>query len=179
MNVTKLFVYLGLFLFVSSCAPTLTPYTQRLHKENQWTDDELRRIQFYVSEDIVMRRQVSGGTSEIISGEIKIVDGREMEEIVIRRGTPGILVFHPKSERFGISFEEGGDEKYLVFGPNPKAGGRFVLLASEWKRREGEVTYDGRKYRVSSASAYSSLMVDLKKIRKTSVRSRTASGRKI
>jgi hypothetical protein len=126
-----------------------------------------------------MRRQLTGGSSEIISGEIKVVDGREVEEVVIRRKTPGILLFLPKENRFAVSFEAEGNDRYLVFGPNPKAGNRYSLLASEWRRQGGKVTYEGRRFDVGSSSAYAALMVDLKKIRKISVKSRTARGRKV
>jgi hypothetical protein len=168
-----------LILGLGACSPTLTPFTQRLYDEYDWTESELKRIQFYVSDPIMLRRQLTGGKSEIISGEIKVIDGREVEEIVIPRNTPGVLLFMPRENRFAISFEAEGDDRYLIFGPNPKAGNRYALLASEWRRRSGVVTYEGRKFEVGSSSAFASLMVDLKKIRKISVKSRTARGRKV
>ena len=178
MNAFKLvLLFFGLGLLTTSCGPQLSYFTQRLYDEGQFTDDELKRIQFYVSSDVVLRRELSGGKSEVVAGNIKIVDGRKVEEIVIRKGTPGVLAYHPKEDRFGISFEEG--DRYLMFGPNPKAGNRYVLLASEWKRRVGTVTYDDRKYYVDGGDAYASLMVDLRKIRQVSVNSRVAKGRRI
>jgi hypothetical protein len=178
MNVFKLsFFLVCIAILSSSCGPQLSYFTQRIYDEGQFTEDELERIQFYLSSDVVMRRELSGGKSEVIAGDIKIIDGRKMEEVVIRRGTPGVLTYHPKEDRFGVSFEQG--DQYLMFGPNPKAGNRYVLLASEWKRRVGTVTYDGRKYYVDGNDAYASLMVDLKKIRRVSVNSRIAKGRRI
>lgn len=180
MNVLKKITFFSLVvLALSSCGPTLTPFTQRLYQENDWSESELKRIQFYLSDNIVLRRQISGGTSEIISGEIKIVDGQKVEEIVFRKGTPGVLIFTPKEKRFAISFESNGNDSFLMFGPNPKVGNRYVLLASEWRRRRGKVTYEGKKFDVSGASAIASLMVDLKKVRKVAVKSRTAGGRRI
>ncbi|WP_233752626.1 hypothetical protein [Flavilitoribacter nigricans] len=175
----QMFAGLLVLLTLSACSPTLTSFTQRMYDEYDWTESELKRIQFYVSDDIVLRRQLTGGKSEIISGEIKVIDGREVEEVVIRRKTPGVLLFLPKENRFAVSFEADGDDRYLVFGPNPKAGSRYALLASEWRRRSGTVTYEGRKFQVDASSAFASLMVDLKKIRKISVSSRTARGRKV
>ena len=175
---TTTLLFLGSILLFTACGPNLKPFTKGLYEERQWSDEDLRRVQFYLSQDIVMRRQLSGSTFEVISGEIKIVDGRKVEEIVIRKGTPGVFVFRPKTNRLAISFEDS-DKRFLVFGPNPKASGRFVLLASDWGRYQGKVTYENQKYTVNSSSAYSSLMVDLKKIRKTSVSSRTARGRKV
>ena len=166
-------------LALSACGPTLSPFTESLYKKNQWSEAELKRIQFYLSNDIVMRRELTGAKSEIVSGEIKMIDGRQVEEVAIRKGTPGVLLFLPEKDRFAISFEDGGKERFLVFGPNPKVNGRFVLLASEWKRRSGMVTYEGKKWQVDNNSAYASLLVDLKKVNKVSVDARTAPGRRI
>jgi hypothetical protein len=107
-----------------------------------------------------------------------MVNGRKVEEVIVRRNTPGVFVFSPKDNRFAISFEES-DDVYLMFGPNPKFGNKYSLLASDWKRRTGSVTYDGRKWNVDGSDALANLMVDLKKTRKVSVNSRVAKGRKI
>lgn len=171
-------LFLSVF-FLSSCSPRLSPFTQRLYSDYNWSDSELKRIQFYVSDDIVLHREAKRGKSEIISGEIKIVDGRRVEEVVIRKGTPGVLLFKPKENRFAVSFEEGSDERFLMFGPSPKASGRYVLLASDWNKRKGKVTYDGKTFTTPSNSAFAALMVDLKKINQVSVKSRQARGRKI
>lgn len=179
MNV-KTTTLLGLLvILLSSCSPNLTPFTQRLYDEYRWTESELKRIQFYLSDNIVLRRELSGSKSEIISGEIKLIDGRRVEEIVIPSGTPGVFMFSPKTNRFAISFEEGGDERFLMFGPNPKANNRYVLLASDWNRRTGKVTYAGQMYAVDTGSAFAGLMVDLRKSSQISVNRRMARGRTV
>lgn len=161
---------------LSSCSPTLTPFTKDLYENHEWTQADLQNIQFYLSDDIVLRRQVKRGKTEIISGDIKILDGQEIEEVVIRAGTPGVFVFSPKAERFAISFEEG-DDRYLMFGPNPRRGGKFVLLGSNWSKRKGEVSYDNKTFYTASESSIANLMVDLKAVRDVQVKSRRASGR--
>ena len=171
-------LFLGI-MTLNACSPKLRPFTQDLYNDFNWSDSELKRIQFYVSDDIVLHREAKSGQSEIISGEIKVVDGRRVEEVIIRRGTPGVLLFKPKDNRFAVSFEEGSDERFLMFGPSPKANGRYVLLASDWNRRKGKVSYDGKTFTTPSSSAFAALMVDLRKINKVSVKSRQAGGRKI
>lgn len=178
MNLKNILPLFLIGLFLASCSPRLTPFTQRLYEESKWTKAELKKIQFYLSEDIKLKRSLSGGSSEIINGKIKIEDGREIEEVVIPKMTPGVFVFSPKEKRFAISFEDS-DARFLMFGPNPKAGNRYVLLASEWKGRVGKVKYDDKNWRVDADDAISNLLVDLKKIRKTTVSSRTAGGRKV
>ena len=75
-----------------------------------------------------------------------MVDGRKVEEILIKEGTPGILIFQPKENRFAVSFDASGDDSFLMFGPNPKVGNRYVMLASDWNRKTGKVTYEGKQY---------------------------------
>jgi hypothetical protein len=99
-----------------------------------------------------------------------------MDEVFIPAGTPGVYIFSPKRNRFAISFEQGAEGLYLMFGPNPKMGDRYALLASNWGRSAGTVTYGGEKFRVSSRSAFASLLVDLKKVARESRQSRVAGG---
>lgn len=164
---------------LSSCGPTLSPFTQQLYEENNWSKSELQRIQFYLSNDIVLYRELTGGKSEIVQGEIKIVNGRKREQITFQRRTPGVFIFSPKDNRFAVSFEDGGNDRYLIFGPNPKVGNRYVLLASDWNRRQGTVSYAGQKWLVDSDAAYSSLLVDLELLQRTDVNTRVAGGRRV
>ncbi len=181
MKKLKFVLPLAIFtILLSSCSPKLTPFTERLHQENGWSEGELKQIQFYVSEDIVLRRQATKGSSKIEHGEIKIIDGKRVEEIVIKKGTPGVFLFQPKEDRFAISFESREyDDPYLIFGPSKKARGRYTLRAKDWNkgRRGGKVSYDNKTYYTPTESAYAVLLVDLKRKRDTKVKSRTANGR--
>ncbi len=180
MKTTNLFLLMVIILCgLSSCSPRLTPFTQRLYQENNWSVDELKQIQFYLSRDIRLYRDVTDSASKIESGKIRMIKGRKVEEIVIPSGTPGVLVFSPKDDRMAVSFEDGNDERYLMFGPNPKSNNRYVLLAKEWKRSRGKVTYEGTTYYTDAENAYAALMVDLKRTKRTRVKSRVASGRKL
>lgn len=177
MKKTAFLLLIGTLL-LSACNPNLTPFTQRLYDENDWSATELKRIQFYLSEDIVLRRDSERSQSRINKGEIEVVRNGDVEKIVIRKGTPGVFVFSPKEDRFAISFENS-DERFLMFGPNPKSNNRYLVLASDWKKRGGVVTYGDKRYRIDSSNAYAALMVDLKKMRKVEVKARTAGGRRV
>lgn len=174
-----LFASISLMFFLSSCSKKLTPFTERLHDQYRWTDSDLERIQFYLSEDIVLRRVMSGGKSEIAEGKIRSIDGKQVEEIVFKKGTPGVFVFSPKSDRMGISFETGGGDAFLMFGPNSKLNGKYVLLAKDWDRRTGKVTYDGKTYSTSYESAYATLLVDLKTAQQVKYSKTTVGGRTV
>lgn len=167
-------------LVCSACGPRLSPFTQRLYEEQNWDKSDLGRIQYYLSEDLVLTRELRGGSSEIRNGQIKIVDGREVEQLVFRKNTPGVFVFAPKPGRLAISFESN-DENYLIFGANPKAGNRYTLLAGEWSQRGrfGRVSYAGRQWRVSTADAMAAILVPLKRQRNRDVNGRVVGGRKV
>ncbi len=179
MKTIQFFFILAFVGTLFNCSPRLSPFTEDLQAENSWSERELSKIQFYVSRDIVLYRDFKSGESKIEDGKVKIVNGRKVEEVIISKGTPGVMVLNPKSDRIAVSFEGGSDDKFLMFGPNPKFDGKYVLLAKEWKKKGGTITYDGRQYFTDSSSAYSALMIDLKKLRKTKVNSRVAKGRKL
>ena len=165
----------------TGCMKKLTPFTQGLYQQNNWSDEDLRRIQFYLSRDIVLQRGLTSGSSEIASGRVRVVDGRQIEEVVIRKGTPGVFLFRPgdSGNNFAVAFEDGDDTRFLMFGPNPKQGNRYNLLAREWKDGRGQITYDSRTYYTTTQSAMATLMVDLRRIRNYEKESRRVRGRKV
>ena len=126
-----------------------------------------------------MRRAVKSGDTKIREGKIKIINGKKVEEIIFEECTPGVYMFSPKKGHFAVSFEGGGDDRYLMFGPNPKASGRYVLLAKDWNRKTGKVTYDGKTYNTTSSSAFAGLEVDMKRFRNAEIKSRKAKGRTV
>jgi hypothetical protein len=169
---------LSILFILSSCSSDLRPFTQRVYDDFNWSENEIESIQFYVSEDIRLWRDFGGESSTIKNGKVRVIDGREIEEVIIRKGTPGVVVFSPKENRFAVSFNDD-DDAFLMFGPNEKANGRYVLLAKEWKNRRGKVTYNGKIYNTDLNSAYAALLFDIKAARKRNYNSTIVSGRRV
>jgi hypothetical protein len=167
-----------MMLILSSCSSNLRPFTDQLYEKTYWGEEDLKKIQFYLSDDIVLYRELRGKRADIKEGEIIIEDGSKVQKIVIPAETPGVFVFTPDNKRFAISFEQGSDN-YLMFGPNPKLDGRYTLLASEWKRNRGMVTYGGRKFWADRRSALSALLVDLKRFGKYEQEKKVIRGRRV
>lgn len=172
-NLLLLFVLVGLI----SCK-NYTPFTKALYEQHGWSDEELHRIQFYLSDPITLRRELTGASGEIIHGDIKVIDGRKVEVVTIPKKTPGVLEFTRDGDQLAIRFEDG-HERYLMFGPNPRYGHKYMLLASEWSRHEGKVHYEGQIYKATNTSQLASLLVDLKKTGRTELRTRRAGGVKV
>jgi hypothetical protein len=178
-KITYLFALCLMAVLSQSCSPELRPFTANIYKEGGWSDSELKRIQFYLSDDIIIHRKITEGSSEIISGSIKMVRGEKIEEVRIPRGTKGEYLFKANNDNFAIGFDATSDKRYLMFGPNPKRSGAYVLLASEWKDRRGKVRYDDKFYFTDEGGTWANLMVDMRKIKKVEVASKTVRGRRV
>ncbi|MFZ1750928.1 MAG: hypothetical protein WAU01_12080 [Saprospiraceae bacterium] len=168
-----------LLLSMLSCAPSLRYYTKDIQQNARWSDQELKKIQFYVSNDIVLWRSSNKGSSSVDDGKISISKDKEAEEIVIRRGTKGVFVFSPQKNHYAISFDPKDENNFLVFGPSDQVNDRYVLLAKEWNNRTGKVTYGERVYNTPAESAFAFLMVDIKESRRSVVKTNQPSGRSV
>jgi hypothetical protein len=163
-------------LSLGSCK-NLVPYSDALKTKYSLTDEQMKHLQFYVSDPITLQRKIaSGATTEVTSGKVRVINGEKVEEIIIPSGTPGVLVRNDAG-KLEISFEKN-DDHFLRFGANPDRYQSFVLLASEWKGKIGNVTYAGQKYYTSPESTEAVLLIDLRKIENNQKEERVAKGRK-
>ncbi|MGB0884863.1 MAG: hypothetical protein ACPGVH_02170 [Chitinophagales bacterium] len=170
-------VFLSVIL-LSACK-TLVPFTQDLKNDNGWKEAELKQIQFYASNSIVLHRQLSQSETAIESGKIKIRNGKKVEEIIIKKGTPGVLTSMPDGKRMAISFEID-DSHYLTFGPYSNKGDRYYLMLKEFKKNQyAKVTYVDKAFYIAPESLNAFLQIDIKKILKEDRKQRVAGGRKI
>ena len=169
---------LCVIFLLSACTTQLSYFTQDLQDGYNWTESELKKIQFFLSEDIHLVRAKSKEISKIEDGSITIQSGSSIDQVIIEAGTPGVVVFTPKANRFAVSFDDDSSN-YLIFGPSPNSKGRYVLMAKKWNAQSGIVTYGGKEYRTSSANAFAALMVDVNNAMKVSTTQSKASGRTI
>ena len=167
----------ALALMTLGSCKNLVPYTDALKSKYNLSDEQLKHLQFYVSSPIVIQRKVTAeNNTQIDAGKIKIVNGEKVEEVVVPVGTKGVLVRNDNG-KFEISFEKD-DTYYLRFGTNPNRYDSYVLLASDWQGKVGNVTYAGNKYYTSQESADAVLLIDIRKISSYQKESRIAKGRK-
>lgn len=166
-------------LLASACSPRLSPLTERLREQNDWSEQTLSKIQFYLSEDLVLTREATRGKTDITQGRVRVENGRDVEEVVFKRGTPGVVLFSPNEKNLAIGFDPRDDSKFLVFGPNPKQQGKYTLLAKDWQRYSGKVTYDDKVWNVSAANADVNLLLDMRRRGSTQYDTKRPSGRRI
>lgn len=174
----RLLLALLTLVTLSSCSKKLTSFTEQLYDNQRWSDSDLKNIQFYLSDDIVLRRDAGTSRSALSRGKIIIENGRRIEQVVFKKNTPGVFVRMAGRDKFAMSFENGND-KYLIFGPSKKQNGRFVLLAKDWKRDFGKVTYGGEVWETGSVSAYAYLQVDIDRATSVKYQTKKVKGRRV
>ena len=174
-----LLLLVSLALGVTSCSRGLTTLTKSVKTENGWSDEELSRIQFYLSENLVLSRERSAGSTTIAEGMVRVKDGRNVEEIVFERGTPGVVLFDTETDQLAIGFDSRRDDRFLMFGPNPKRGDQYTLLAKEWNRYTGKVTYDKKEWEVTAAAADVTLLFRLRRTGSTKRKVQNVGGRRL
>lgn len=167
------------FVFTLTSCHSYKMLTQDMVEQYNWSESELKQIQFYASEDIILRQIQRGKKTSIEDGEVSVQTGKEIREIIIKKGTQGIMMFQPSKNQIAVSFDAEDDSKFLIFGPNPRANGQYILLASEWDKRKGKVTYGNTKYFVNANKLLAGLMVDIKQKDITKFNSKQAKGRKV
>ena len=64
-SISYLFSLVILTLFISSCGPTLRPFTKSMYDDFGWTERDLQNVQFYLSHTIVLKRNAIGNASSI------------------------------------------------------------------------------------------------------------------
>ena len=162
-------------ILCSSCT-TLVPYTSAVQTKYKLTDKDIYGIQFYLSDEVTLYRASDDGQASANNGGLIVHSDRQTEEVILRKGTPGI-VEDVYADRLVVSFEIG-QGKYLIFG-NSDPGGPYYLMAEEWERRHGKLSYAGKTYFAKPGSGTAFLKMKLRKLRQLEKRTRIASGRRL
>ena len=104
----------------TGCA-SYVPVTQELRNEHKLTANDLSNLQFYNSDTITLRRELARGDREVTGAhKLRVIAGKQIEEVVIDKHTPGVVV-GVSGGALRVSFEEGTFLEFGVSGPEPVA----------------------------------------------------------
>ncbi|MFO0554545.1 MAG: DNA-directed RNA polymerase [Polyangiaceae bacterium] len=105
----------------AGCA-SYVPFTQEIRDGHALASDDLKNLQFYNSDEIVLHREVSRDGRRVTAGhKLLVIAGKQVEEVVIEPRTPGVIIAStPTTLR--VSFEEGTWLEFAVRGglPDPQ-----------------------------------------------------------
>jgi len=154
------------------------PYSLKLMKELNLTDEFIYKLQFYTSHDIVLYRSVPKKNSKIVDGKLIIEKGEDRSEIVIKAGTP-CVVEDRIGNRLLVSFE--GNYELIFSNPRNKSNqdGLFLFSATKWKNDIGIITMNGLSYQAIGTSAKSYLMIDKEELDDSSNQSLVLEGKMV
>jgi hypothetical protein len=162
---------------LSSYVPFTRDLRQKLEKENI----DLKQVQFYVDQKLILNRNLGDQKLVVTSGVVKMENGKYVNEVIIPSLTPGICE-DVNSDKLMISFEKGNNN--LAFGPGSGyTFNEYVLYGTEWKNGTALVDYDSNKFRARCGAcsdvASATLVIRKKELDKWERKSRTLKGRTI
>lgn len=174
----QLFQLSLILVLLSSCAAKV-PFTQAIREKYQLTDEEIKQLQFYASHDIILTHNEKGEkTKETEDGKLKITTGQEYEQVLIKRGTPGVVEQVVDKNKVSVSFE-AGNGKFLVFGDAADSKGNYTLLAPDWKNNRAVLKYGGEEYTANQGVSNIYIMFKMNRLNKIKKETRIAKGRKL
>lgn len=163
---------LALIVTSISCQTTrgeLVPFTDSQRLRYELGEDELRSLQYYLSDRIVLERVASDGTGKVDRGRLIVRSGTTIQQVVVEGGTRGAV---EPTARIGpseagdhaleISFERGAPLRFVAArdGTYSLAGrNRGGFLFGRSKSPRAQVEFDGAKWTVV-AGANSHLLIE-------------------
>lgn len=172
----SLLILFALFLIFSSCSKKVA-FTSEINSKLNLQEQDLKNLQFYVSEDIVLIKKENYGNANIKDGGLVFNNQSELDRIIIKKGTPTIVRKKVGSDILTMNFEYGNN-KLLVFG-NTDSQGRYYLMAEEWHNKTGKLKYGDIDYYTDGISATAYLTIKSKTLNKYVQRERKVTGVKL
>lgn len=171
-------VALGMLFFIVSCSPKI-PFTQAIRDQYKLTPEELKGIQFYLSDPLALRRgETNENQKTTEDGKLVVQSGRSIDQVTFKANTKGAAeqVLDPQSMK--VSFEDGA-ENYLVFSSSRNRNGFYSLQALSWENGKGKINYGGQTWYSSPGSDQAILLFKMKSVKKLRVNEKVAKGRKV
>tara|TARA_R110002072_G_scaffold281866_1_gene444544 strand:+ start:428 stop:979 length:552 start_codon:yes stop_codon:yes gene_type:complete len=172
--------------FLSSCSINRIYLTVETKLQIEKAGLDIKQLQFYNSEEIVLARQLSKGELKVAEGKVRIENGKSIEEIIIPANTPGVCELNDE-KTLKVSFDKG-DGKSIPFlverkGDMVTTESYFKIGAKKWIRTSkgqqvGKVDYQGQVYNLVGG-ANSRLMIDKSVLNKVDRNTHVAKGRKL
>ncbi len=177
------FLLLIIVVVLSSCSQKVF-FTKETKEKLEAKGVDLKKIQYYNSEAIVLLREIKDEEIKVAEGKVRIENGKNVEEIIIKRKTPGVFSAANTSDAMMIQFERG-DTKFLPFVPAKDYTGKknifqlgYLDRVNSGGTRMAIVNYDDKKYSIVYGSN-AALLIDKSVLVKEERKTRVAEGVKV
>jgi len=179
-----------LFAFIiilSSCSSSkkmsrdYVPFTKELKQRLERENIDIRQVQFYVDQKLIMSRYLDNEKAQVTSGVVKFENGQYINEVIVPPFTPGVCEDIVNGNLM-ISFEKGNNNLGFGLGSNYSEN-QYVLYGHDWKNGTAVVNFDNNKFRVSCGTcsdvASARLLIKRSVIDKSEKKTRVLEGRKV
>lgn len=157
-----------------------TLFTSELRSKIESKNIDLKKLQYYIDNDVVLTREVASDTFRVAAGKLIYQDGKYFEQITLRAKTKGVCTAI-YNNRLDVSFEPE-DRKFLIFTvPNSfSQTGVYQLCNFDVNGNTSNlIEYDGKVYNLNLKNYLPRLLVSAKVLKKQSTDTRTMKGRTI
>ena len=172
-------IFFGLFLLVS-CGMKV-PFTNEIRDEfGLETDKELRMVQFFTSETIILEKNKSTDNQSATEDGALVSSSRNTEErLIIPINTKCVFDGYGPNKELMIRFEMGTGKALLFATRANQPSGKCYLVADFSTSKGGKLTYGNETYYTTSTGSSAYLLVVLKKLQKTRKKDRIVKGMKV
>ncbi len=181
MNKSLIRILVAVFgiTIITSCSPKIV-FTPELHAKLVRDSVNLNKVQFYNSEEIYLtREEFKDEEVDVKKGQIRFEKGKFIEEVLIKKHTPGICV-SDTTYHLNVSFENEND-RYLQFGrmQTKKLAPYYKLYGLKWSDGVGVVRYGDTLFATQPGAGSSVLLVKKSQVYNLIKEKRVAKGRKV
>jgi len=160
---------------------SLVPFTKDLRQKLEKENIDLKQVQFYIDQKLILDRNLGDQKIQVTSGVVKLENGKYINQVIVPAFTPGICE-SAAGDKLLISFEKGNNN--LPFGPGSGyTFNEYSLYGTEWRNGTTAVTYDSNKFRARCGTcqdvASVTLLVRKSILDKVERKSRTLKGRTV
>ena len=180
MGIRNLILFTAIAIITISCSPAKVAFSPSIKSNYNLNAENMRSVQFYVSSELVLYREVKNSDSvHILNGKLLFKSNNTTEKIIIKPNTPCVFEneIGNNGDILSISFEKGKNRN-LYFIKNEY--GVYSLAAKTWDSDNdniGMLSYNDKYYFTGNGNTY--LTIKSKTFRKIKNKQRVIKGRKI
>lgn len=139
--------------------PTVyVPFTKDLYNRLRANNIDIKKVQFFTDQEILLSRYMDNNKTEVISGVVRFSNGKNIDEVKLPVHTPGICD-SIDVDGLRINFERGNND--FKFINNKYSPDYFIFSGNNWKDGTCEVIYNRLVYRASCGTCGSAADIKL------------------
>jgi len=128
--------------------------------------ENLKKIQFYTSHDIVLHKQKRLGSVSVREGTLLIDKSSQSEELIIKALTPCVFI-RGNEEKITVKFEDIVLDFVNPCFKSVSKNGKYYLAAMSWVDNVGTININGVRYKALGMSGDAYLSIDKKSLENT------------